>query len=402
MDSVETNLFGLERNQTWRNEKEMLYAKFKNGELKAVVVSSSDPCVDKILLLRTKYLFQNQLSKMPGEYILRQVFDTKHANLVLLNSVGEVVGGICYRPFFERNFVEIVFLAVDYDFQVKGIGGFMMDLFKEVIKEEIRSYFEKPSNGLSGSPKQKNRVIEDLTPLLCRTPESNAPSLYLVTYADNFAIGYFKKQGFTTEIRFGGWIGFIKDYEGGTIVECCVLWEINYLKKQEIIQDRKRKLFEEMKKVNEYHIIRKIDDYSEIKDVNDIPGVLNARYSAEETNDQRCQDRFISYLISDLCINAYAWPFLKPVDPKEVPNYYKCISKPMDLSTMSSKLKNNEYKFIEAFVEDVNLMVNNCFTYNGKDTQYYKCAQKLLNHFNRRLEFYKHVVDKLPKKKEIN
>jgi hypothetical protein len=43
---------------------------------------------------------------------------------------------------------------------------------------------------------------------------------HFLTYADNYAIGYFKKQGFTTEITLDKsvWVGYIKDYEGGTIM----------------------------------------------------------------------------------------------------------------------------------------------------------------------------------------
>lgn len=393
------DIFGLENNQTRKDGNEMCQ-RFKDRELKCAIVSSSDPQVDKILLLGIKCLFQRQLSKMPKEYILRQVFDTKHANMALVNSAEEVVGGICYRPFFERGFVEIVFLAVDYDFQVKGVGGFMMDLFKEVIKEEMKSCKWKFADSVLGTYEHEYRIIEDLTPLLNKTPESDSRPLYLVTYADNFAIGYFRKQGFSNEMEFGGWVGFIKDYEGGTIVECRVFWEINYLKKQEIIGNIKKRLFEEMKEINAYHIVHKIDDYSRIKSIEDIPGVLDARCVSGESSGLKCQARFISYLISDLQISPYAWPFLKPVDPVEVPDYYKQISNPMDLSTMMSKLKNNEYKYMENFVRDVNLMVNNCFAYNGKDTQYYKCAQMLLEHFNKKLEIYKHVIDRLPKGRE--
>lgn len=40
--------------------------------------------------------------------------------------------------------------------------------------------------------------------------------IHYLTYADNYAIGYFKKQGFTTDITLEKslWMGYIKDYEG--------------------------------------------------------------------------------------------------------------------------------------------------------------------------------------------
>ncbi len=53
---------------------------------------------------------------------------------------------------------------------------------------------------------------------------------YLLTYADNFAIGYFKKQGFSKEIRMPPerWKGFIKDYDGGTLMECFIHPKIDF------------------------------------------------------------------------------------------------------------------------------------------------------------------------------
>ena len=38
-----------------------------------------------------------------------------------------------------------------------------------------------------------------------------------------------------------------------------------------------------------------------------------------------------------------AEPFLEPVDPKQVADYYEVIKDPMDLSTVEAKLANGEY-----------------------------------------------------------
>jgi histone acetyltransferase len=54
---------------------------------------------------------------------------------------------------------------------------------------------------------------------------------HFLTYADNYAIGYFKKQGFTKEITLDKpiWMGYIKDYEGGTLMQCTMLPKVRYL-----------------------------------------------------------------------------------------------------------------------------------------------------------------------------
>jgi hypothetical protein len=45
---------------------------------------------------------------------------------------------------------------------------------------------------------------------------------HLLTYADEFAIGYFKKQGFSMNIALAKkqYFGYIKDYEGATLMGC--------------------------------------------------------------------------------------------------------------------------------------------------------------------------------------
>lgn len=45
---------------------------------------------------------------------------------------------------------------------------------------------------------------------------------HLLTYADEFAIGYFKKQDFITKIALPEkrYKGYIKDYEGATLMGC--------------------------------------------------------------------------------------------------------------------------------------------------------------------------------------
>lgn len=45
---------------------------------------------------------------------------------------------------------------------------------------------------------------------------------HFLTYADEYAIGYFKKQGFSEKIAIEKkkYHGFIKDYEGATLMGC--------------------------------------------------------------------------------------------------------------------------------------------------------------------------------------
>jgi histone acetyltransferase len=64
---------------------------------------------------------------------------------------------------------------------------------------------------------------------------------HFLTYADNYAVGYFKKQGFTKEISLERekWVGYIKDYEGGTIMQCTMLPKVRYMEVHQMLADQK-------------------------------------------------------------------------------------------------------------------------------------------------------------------
>eukprot|EP00041_Stephanoeca_diplocostata_P030454 m.922494 g.922494 ORF g.922494 m.922494 type:complete len:163 (-) comp23759_c0_seq2:92-580(-) len=51
------------------------------------------------------------------------------------------------------------------------------------------------------------------------------------TYADNDAIGYFRKQGFTKNITLpkSATHGYVKDYDGGTPMQCVLHKGVDYL-----------------------------------------------------------------------------------------------------------------------------------------------------------------------------
>ncbi|XP_065170860.1 peregrin isoform X2 [Atheta coriaria] len=80
------------------------------------------------------------------------------------------------------------------------------------------------------------------------------------------------------------------------------------------------------------------------------------------------------FLIASKDVNEI---FLEPVDLEEVPDYITVVTHPMDLSTMRTKLECGEYHCIEDIEKDFELMINNCFEYNDKDTVFYRAAAKM-------------------------
>lgn len=83
-----------------------------------------------------------------------------------------------------QGFIEIVFCAVVSSEQVKGYGTHMMNHLKDY----------STSKGIK----------------------------HFLTYADVHAIGYFKKQGFSKDIKIARpiYTGYIKEYEGATLMHC--------------------------------------------------------------------------------------------------------------------------------------------------------------------------------------
>ena len=63
--------------------------------------------------------------------------------------------------------------------------------------------------------------------------------------------------------------------------------------------------------------------------------------------------------------------FNEPVDPEKlgIKDYFDIIKRPMDFGTIKEKLKKHEYFTMRMFLEDVELVFENCLLYNGENTQ---------------------------------
>lgn len=64
--------------------------------------------------------------------------------------------------------------------------------------------------------------------------------------------------------------------------------------------------------------------------------------------------------------SSYVSPFMKPVDPVAlgIPSYFSIIKRPMDISTITRKLKEGSYSNAADFDKDMRLMLANCFKFN--------------------------------------
>ncbi|KAJ7071264.1 Bromodomain-containing protein [Mycena amicta] len=85
------------------------------------------------------------------------------------------------------------------------------------------------------------------------------------------------------------------------------------------------------------------------------------------------QLKFCSNLLTLLHRKQYshiASHFYDPVDylKLDIPTYPKIVKKPMDMSTMRTKLDQGEYPNAQKFYEDFKLMIRNCFAFNPAGT----------------------------------
>ena len=80
---------------------------------------------------------------------------------------------------------------------------------------------------------------------------------HFLTYADNYAVGYFRKQGFSKDITLprSVWAGYIKDYEGGTIMQCTMLRKVDYTQARDIISAQRDAILEKIREKSRSHIV---------------------------------------------------------------------------------------------------------------------------------------------------
>ncbi|CAO3645338.1 unnamed protein product [Mucor fragilis] len=302
-----------------------------------------------------------QLPKMPKEYIARLVYDRNHRSIALIRSPHKVIGGICYRPFDEQEFAEIVFCAVASTEQVKGYGSFIMNHLKDYV---------------SGHTNVK----------------------HFLTYADNYAVGYFRKQGFTTEITLDKrkWVGYIKDYEGGTIMQCTMVPRVKYLQVQDILGIQRNAILKKIQEQSTEHVTypglrmpinkngkRSIDPL-------EVPGIKDSGWTPEMdilSNKPRHSPYYhqMVHIVEEMQNYTHAWPFLEPVSVDDVADYYDIVKDPMDLATLEENVKADAYPTMEDFVKDTQKIFENCKLYNAEDTEYAKCSAKLERFFNEKV-----------------
>ncbi|NXO64651.1 KAT2A acetyltransferase, partial [Phainopepla nitens] len=286
-------------------------------------------------LVGLQNVFSHQLPRMPKEYITRLVFDPKHKTLALIKD-GRVIGGICFRMFPTQGFTEIVFCAVTSNEQVKVRAG----------RREVGTQ-------------------------VCPT----------------------KPGGFSKDIKVpkSRYLGYIKDYEGATLMECELNPRIPYTELSHIIKKQKeiiKKLIErkqaQIRKV--YPGLTCFKEGVRQIPIESVPGIRESwqgsgRRALKELKDPDQLYNMLKNLLAQIKTHPSAWPFMEPVKKSEAPDYYEIIRFPIDLKTMTERLKNRYYVTKKLFIADLQRIITNCREYNPPDSDYCKCANTLEKFF---------------------
>ncbi|THZ14617.1 hypothetical protein D6C91_07215 [Aureobasidium pullulans] len=96
--------------------------------------------------------------------------------------------------------------------------------------------------------------------------------------------------------------------------------------------------------------------------------------------------KFCEHILEELRKSKYdRWsaPFRIPVDPValNLPNYCAVIRQPMDISTITKRLREGQYATVLEFKHDMDLMFHNCFKFNPHDNVVYQMGKDFQSAF---------------------
>mmetsp|Transcript_19509 Transcript_19509/g.18844 ORF Transcript_19509/g.18844 Transcript_19509/m.18844 type:complete len:368 (+) Transcript_19509:114-1217(+) len=282
-----------------------------------IFTNDGDP-ESSVALITLKNIFSRQLPKMPRDYIVRLVFDRRHYSLGILKQ-GRIVGGVCYRPYFDQKFAEIAFCAISGQEQVKGYGTLLLNQLKTHVQREKLEYF--------------------------------------LTYADNYAIGYFQKQGFSKSVNMPKerWVGYVKEYDGGLFMECYVHPAVDYLSMNRIVGSQRAFIHQQLEKTSRsgtvYPGLEVFQQGKRLQSILDAPGVgiggwtVQGLYKGATERDRTNAYSKLAVVLKSqmdkIKHSPYSGPFKEMLPDSQ--EYEDTIKDPINLETIAYRLKLGDY-----------------------------------------------------------
>lgn len=195
---------------------------------------------------------------------------------------------------------------------------------------------------------------------------------YFLTYADNYAIGYFQKQGFSKAVAMPKerWVGYIKDYDGGTLMECYLHPAMDYLNVTSIVEKQRAFIYDRIKGRSQSGIIHPglqlFRQGARVQSLIELPGVLEAGWTERLVNKGLSErDRNIAQtklcgllkiILEKLRSCNHAW-ILDKSNKESVDPYVKSVEQ-VTLAVIEARLRLNDYyRSKEVMQADIHYMV---------------------------------------------
>ena len=278
------------------------------------------------ILTKLRILFSNQLPNIPLHYIEKQLLDKKHIIITLIEFTGKkkkIIGSCCFRIFEVSQFIELIFFAVSTKTQGLGYGTYLMSCLKDFAR----------------SIKIK----------------------YIITCADNNAVTFFLKQGFSSLLTspVSLWFRHIKEYEEIELMEC-VIWPknsyffsyLNFILQKVLFLQQQEKLFNPTRKQAKKE---------------------NLYFNLSAMISEKSKKKFFHFqlfnLVDVLRSDKYLAPFLEPIDTRKmgVGGYYQQFVNSIDIRSIEEKIRSRKLILKrKIFLQFIKRMINNSALYNGE------------------------------------
>jgi histone acetyltransferase len=310
------------------------------------------------ILLNLKKIFSKQLPNMPIFYINQVILDIKQESIALIkynNSKTHLIGGCSYRIFKKQNLIELVFFAIITSEQMKGYGKILMSFLKEkAISLNVKT---------------------------------------IITCADNNAIKYFIKQGFSHIITspIFIWAGYICDYEEIKLMECSLFKNFKYYNSIPFLLTQKLLLYYKSRfisKHNKHFLIKKRLSHPGIFKLENKMFVYKVFHIFSNFSKKRkisMVQQKLKELLNLIKCNYSFNPFLEPVNIKKSKafDYFKTIFYAVDLRTIEERLRLKTYYINNQFFQkDISHMIQNGIIYNGKSHSISEICCQIVNLIN--------------------
>lgn len=248
-------------------------------------------------------IYSTTLKNMNSGFITHIVFDPNYQTIIATN-LGKIAGGITFRVFKNRNFAEIIFCCVNPAVQQKGVGAHMMNKLKSYI--------------------QSINIDE------------------IIVYADNFAIEFFLRQGFSP-INLNPVIykGYITECDSAMLMNNHIFKEIDYERMHDYLQALSKHFASMLCEPTPFKCF-----IYPVKCINGIH-IYPAKLAKE---------RELVFAVYNEIINHERAVLFLMDEPKSSIDYYKKIKNPLNLKIIGRRIKDGKYDTLKEFINDLSKM----------------------------------------------